>query len=239
MDFLSEDLKQCFENCIQTDCLKSLSIHNKTLPQNNVYWKEERRLRITASQCYSLFTYTKNKNPDWEKKISNYVNPKQFKSSATEYGKNKEKIALNSYQTQTGNIISDMGLIVNPSASWLACSPDGVDLKRNVLIEIKCPVLGATKNLSDLLPQLKYLHFKNNCFNLKKNHNYYGQVQLGMFILNIESCEFLIFSQFENKCEIITVNKDNIFLGKLIPALKSVYEKFVISYVERTVNKEN
>lgn len=224
LDFLSDNLKQCFENCIQTTSLKSLSIHNKTLSQNNVYRKEERRLRITASQCYSLLTYTKNKNPDWTKKIANYVNPKQFKSSATEYGSSTEKIALNAYEVQTGNIISNMGLIINSSASWLACSPDGVDLNRNVLIGIKCPVLGTTLNLTDLLPQLKYLSFKNDCYHLKTNHNYYGQVQLGMFILNIETCEFLVFRQVENTCAIIPVTKDNTFLEKLTPALKYIYE---------------
>lgn len=239
LEFLSDDLKQCFESCVLTDCLKSLSIHNKTLAQNNFYWKQERRLRITASQCYSLFTYTKNKNPDWEKKISSYINPKQFKSASTEYGKNKEKVALDVYETQTGNLISNMGLIFNPSASWLACSPDGVDLKRNVLIEIKCPVLGATKNINDLLPELKYLKFENNSYHLKKNHNYYGQVQLAMFILNIQSCDFIIFSEFEKKCKIVKVIKDVIFLSKLVPALKFIYEKFILSYLEKNVNKEN
>lgn len=239
LNFLSEDLKDFYENCVKTDEQKSLSINKKTLPQNNIYWKEERRLRITASQCYSLFTYTKNKKPDWDKKISSYINPKPFKSFATDYGKNSEKKAFNAYEFQTGYSVSNMGLVINPSASWLACSPDGVDINRNVLIEIKCPVLGASQNLKELLPNLKtFLFLEGDQYRLKPNHIYYGQIQLSMFILNIEKCDFLVYSQTEDKCEIIPVKKDDIFLQKLIPALKHVYETYVLIHLERIMREK-
>lgn len=240
LDFPSENLKDFYENCVKSNELKSLSINKKTLPQNNIYWKEERRLRITASQCYSLYTYTKNKKPDWNKKILNYINPKAFKSFATDYGKNSEKKAFEAYQFQTGYKVSNMGLVINPSASWLACSPDGIDIKRNVLVEIKCPVLGASTNLIDLLPKLKtFLFLSNDQYFLKPNHIYYGQVQLSMFILNIEKCDFLIYSQMEDKCAIIPVAKDEIFLQKLIPALKYVYETYVLILLEKIMSERN
>lgn len=225
---------------MKTDNHKSLSINKKTLLQNNIYWKNERRLRITASQCYSLYTYTRNKNPDWDKKMLNYVNPKVFKSFSTDYGRNSEKIALEAYMSQTGYKVSNMGLVINPSASWLACSPDGIDIMRNVLIKIKCPVLGASLSLIELLPKLKtFLLFENNQYNLKHNHIYYGQVQLSMFILNIEVCNFVIFSKIENKCAVIPVMKDNIFLQNLVPALKYVYETYTLNLVHKTMNEQN
>lgn len=238
LNFASEELITFYEKFIKTSVIKSLSINERTLTQNDIYWKEERRLRITASQCYSLYTYTKNKNPDWIKKISTYINPKQFKSSATDYGKNNEQKALDAYQTQTGFIVSKMGLVVNPSASWLACSPDGIDIPRNVLIEVKCPVLGASTNLDELLPKLKktFLSFENNEWHLKHNHNYYGQVQLSMFILNIEQSDFLVYSLLEDKCAIIPVKKDELFLQKLIPALKYVYETHSLAVLEKILS---
>lgn len=133
-----------------------------------------------------------------------------------------------------------MGLVINPSASWLACSPDGIDINRNVLIEIKCPTLGKDLNLIDLLPTLKtFLYLENNEYHLKQQHNYYGQVQLSMFLLNIDKCEFLIYSEMERKCAIIPVMKDEIFLQKLIPALKYVYETFVLIHVEKIIRERS
>lgn len=45
------------------------SKHDKTS------WQQERQFRITASRCYSLFTYQKN---DWDIKASKYFWPKGF-----------------------------------------------------------------------------------------------------------------------------------------------------------------
>lgn len=40
-------------------------------------WQQERQFRITASRCYSIFTYSKN---DWIKKAATYFWPKGFTS---------------------------------------------------------------------------------------------------------------------------------------------------------------
>lgn len=41
-------------------------------------WLNERQFRITSSNAYTLFTYGKNKNPDWKKKSLDYFYGKQF-----------------------------------------------------------------------------------------------------------------------------------------------------------------
>lgn len=202
------------------------------------YWKEQRRLRITASQCYSLFTYYRGKNEekkDWKKKIRNYVDPKFFFSKAVDFGKDNEKFALSEYQKQCTNQIRCLGLIVHPDMSWLGCSPDGFDETRQVLLEIKCPVAGSDLQLNELLPTLSYLQLKNGNYKLKSNHQYYGQVQLSLFLLNLTMCDFVIYSKKGNSVAVIEVKLDKTFVKRLVTTLKLVYETHMLPYLANTI----
>ena len=82
-----------------------------------------------------------------------------------------------------------VGIIVNPYSYWLAATPD-----RNVycpdryptygLLEIKCPVVD---NISDA----KCLQFRDGQLSLKKNDNYYYQIQMQLAVTGLELCDFL------------------------------------------------
>lgn len=63
------------------------SIDIAKLQQSENKWLYERKKRITASNAYALFTYSKNKNPDWQNKIKNLIFPKNYTLSNFEYGK--------------------------------------------------------------------------------------------------------------------------------------------------------
>lgn len=200
---------------------KALQISNFKQLTND--WKSERKLRITASKCYEMFTYSATYKTDeqWSKKINNYINPKQFVTKHMQYGIDTEEIALASYVRDTNANIVKMGLVVHPSACWLGGSPDGVDIENKILIEIKCPNLGVTLNTNDLKHQLSYLD-KN--FELKSKHLYYGQVQMNMFILNLKLCHFLIYSKVNDKCICVKVTYDDNFVRKkMIPKLMHTY----------------
>jgi len=86
-------------------------------------------------------------------------------------------------------------LVTNTSNPWLGYSPDGIIIDSNYSpikkIEIKCPFKGKNINLTDLINNLVYIE-KNvdGSLRLKKNHMYYPQVQMGLVMLNVETCDF-------------------------------------------------
>lgn len=239
LNFKCEAEENFFNDNVSTTPQKSLCLEQQTINQGSSgYWKEQRRLRITASQCYSLYTYYRGKNEekkDWQKKIRNYVDPKFFFSKAVDYGKDNEKFALSEYEKQCTNEIRSLGLIVHPDMSWLGCSPDGFDETRQVLLEIKCPVAGSDLQLNELLPTLSYLQLKNGSYNLKSNHQYYGQVQLSLFLLNINLCDFVIYSKKGNSVAVIEVKLDQKFVKRLVTTLKLVYENHMLPYLANTI----
>jgi len=82
---------------------------------------------------------------------------------------------------------------------WLGYSPDSIVLNDlNVpikLLGIKCPYLGNSKSLPELINDLKYVIKNSDCsFYLYKKDAYYAQVKLGIIMLSLENCDFVIYN---------------------------------------------
>lgn len=110
-------------------------------------WQEERRLRITGSKCYEIFTYTNNRKPDWTMKSSKFFNPTSFTSEYTNHGLKFEEAARKKFVSMTNKKVVEVGLIISQRNPWLAFSPDGVIFENGApseLLEIKCPYKGKT-----------------------------------------------------------------------------------------------
>lgn len=220
LPYLRHDLKEFYLKKIHCDIQHVKQINRETLGQKNNAWKLERRKRVRASDAYKLYTYTRNKKPDWPKKITEYVNPKTFKSAAMEYGSDTEKNAFLSYKQKYNVEMCQLGFVVSPMISWLGCSVDGFIPQSNKTVEFKCPVLGATKDIFEVLPTLKYLDENRQ---LKVNHMYFCQVQLGMAILNAEACDFVVYCKRYNQLHVITIPFNKIEVDKYIISLSNVF----------------
>lgn len=198
-------------------------------------WRRERQLRITASACHSIARYySSNRKKDWEKKCYMILYPADVNNQYTEYGKEKEGPARKKFieQLDPGEEVIETGLIVSTSSTWLAATPDGVVLKNcqpHKLLEIKCPWNGKKMNIEDLVINLRG---KGECFDgplnaqiaLNKKHDYYGQVLLGMAILNVKEASFVIYSYVNNgKFFILNVAIDEKYLNPVLKSLKHVY----------------
>lgn len=97
------------------------------------------------------------------------------------------------------------------------------------LLEIKCPVEGVTKTAVELAGHLDYVTIDDEFkYGLKSNHKYYGQIQLGLFLLGFETCDFVIYSSYDSSFFKVTVTKDNNFLTKMIPCITEVYFKCLL-----------
>ena len=191
-------------------------------------WQRERKNRITGLRCYEIYTYTFNKTPDWVKKCSKFFNPAEFRNEYTEHGLQSESQGRIKFSKMTNETVHEVGLVISSTNPWLAHSPDGVIFENgqpNELVEIKCPYKGKKMNVFDAIKEefKSCLNFNSENIQLKKKHKYYGQMQLGMFILNVRKSSFAIYASFDASMLIISVDFDEEFVRKMLESLKKAY----------------
>ncbi|KAJ8679722.1 hypothetical protein QAD02_015509 [Eretmocerus hayati] len=63
---------------------------------------------------------------------------------------------------------------------------------------------------------------------LREKNKYYGQVQLGMAILNVENCKFVLYSSFDKNIFVIDVPKDRLFIVNMLRRLKQLYYAHIL-----------
>lgn len=229
------DPKKCCEKIyskLDVDCVKVCQDTFVNFDQ----WSLERKYRISGSRIYSIFTYSKNKDPDWVKKCKNYFDPKGFTSEYTDHGIRYEDDARNVFCEQTGYMVHQIGSVISPTNRWLLYSADGVvfcNEKIFALLEIKSLYAGKDKNVLDALNDKK-CKFRNcletdgagnliRPFKMKQKHIYYGQIQTGMFMLNLQKAFFVIFASFDRSIEIINVDYDSKFVAGMLKTVKKTY----------------
>ncbi|XP_034238938.1 uncharacterized protein LOC117643889 [Thrips palmi] len=176
---------------------EALQIFLGTTEQDNSTWDGARFGRITGSISYELFTYYLNKTPDWENKLTG-VFENRYKNDAMAAGNLYESYALKKYvleesKKQAGLESVKVGILINPLLPWLGFSADAVICINNVvskLWENKTPVAGRRVNASGICKHLAYMNKEGK---LKHKCPHYGQVQLGMVLLNLQVCDFTVY----------------------------------------------
>ena len=97
--------------------------------------------------------------------------------------------------------------------------------------ECKVPAKGQTKKASEIAPHLSYLD-KNN-HNLKKRHEYFGQVQLGMALFNLPLCDFSLYCYHSEDMLVVPVPFDETFVRDLMERLVHVYFEKLLPWLVR------
>lgn len=180
------------------------------------------------SRCYGIYTYGKKDEASWEDKARKHFWPTLVKNKYVSHGMKYEPVAREAYEKGERCVVHECGLIVSRDEPWLGYSLDGIVIENGQptrLLEIKCPYDLQDTEAHTLLTDCKrYLcKDKNGTLNLKKKHQYYGQVQLGMALLNLETCDFVIYSNVIDEIKIIKVNFDKNFVCAMLPQLKRRY----------------
>lgn len=63
---------------------------------------------------------------------------------------------------------------------------------------------------------------------LTEKHKYYGQIQLGMALLNLEKCYFALYASFDKSILIVEVNFNYEFAKRMLSTVKSnFFEKMI------------
>lgn len=121
--------------------------------------------------------------------------------------------------------------MVLPEQPWLCCSPDGlVQLAdETVLIEIKCTYKFKDApfiRYEERHCELPHLIFIDYIIELRKSHQYYTELQVQMYVLNLEKALLFVYSQ--DQCVIAAVKRDEAFFWELIPKKEYFYFKFFV-----------
>lgn len=94
---------------------------------------------------------------------------------------------------------------------------------------IKNVFLGTEKSAINFIGQLDYITVCSTYgMRLKEKHLYYGQVQLGMAILNLKFCDFIIYSSSTKTFLNIVIPFNEKFAKKLICKITDNYFKNMI-----------
>ena len=165
-------------------------------------WFAQRAGRITASKmkatCHTDPAFPSIKHicyPYWYR----------FSSEAVRSGCDHESIALELYAEDAKNNVNFhffcLGLCFHEKYILLAATPDGVthcDCCDYGVVEIKCPYSKKDSNpeAADCLES----------GSLKKDHQYYYQVQLQMFVCNVGHVDFVTYT-FPNDEPVIAVER--------------------------------
>lgn len=118
---IMETVKLFKVNCVQDCCLQALgrlTVDALQVCEDSRNWKavwfKQRKYRITGSICYEFYTYTKNSNPDWKSKCNKFIEPRNFKTEATEYGTKFEKNGRDVFKKDYPNMeVVETGLIIS------------------------------------------------------------------------------------------------------------------------------
>lgn len=227
MQFLAKflvPLKKCC-HCKLLEIFKEEDVANCIyVSQHSQSWLKARKFRMTGSRCYEIYTYKNNNN--WIKKSHSFFFSTPLKNKYISHGLKFEDHAKKAFILQTGVDVRDFGLIIPPTNLWLGYSPDGVIFENNTpiaLLEIKCLYAGATSTIEDALSSCNYLCEGNGGLQLKKKHKYYGQINLGMSILNLPKCYFVIYASYDDSLKIIEVAHDYEFSKILLTTIKTKF----------------
>lgn len=193
---LTSELSVFYNSSILTDPSKNFKIFRETIYQaKSRSWFLERRIRISASKAHKILKARK-----LQTRLKYFFDDPPI-SKAMRYGSQMEENAREKFQIVTQKTVQRSGLIVKTGQSWLCGSPDGLLSNENSCLEIKCPFSCENTDLN-----VEYI--KEN--KLKKNHPYYTQVQLQMYISNSKECYLFLYSSKDFL--VITVERDDDYL---------------------------
>lgn len=153
--------------------------------QGTPEWLKARLGVITASKAHALFPKTRGRSGYKEARESYMLDLmeeiisgecEELKAEALSWGKAQEGPCRKLYEFETGNTVTEVGLVFKDDTKRVACSPDGLIFDKNGGVEFKNP-----------LTIKKHLDF---VFNSKINPEYFSQVQFSLWVTKADFWDF-------------------------------------------------
>jgi len=217
---------------LQTSRNRQAVIERATRGQGkNPEWRKERRERLTASN----FGRVAKMRPttSCQNTVVSILYPDRLDNmQAIKYGKENEACAISELNTILDREglpqVEECGLFVDIWKGFLAASPDGM-VGKDGLVEVKCPLRCADLSALELARKDSSFCLKEveeGVLRLKKNHNYYYQIQGQLHIASRSVCYFMVWSPRGSHMEVIEYDAD--FWEDLEEILENFYRNCLL-----------
>ncbi|XP_060598342.1 uncharacterized protein LOC132752084 [Ruditapes philippinarum] len=210
-----------------------LNIQNNTIDQSlSDTWRKERNIRLTSSNFGKVMA-RRSTNVS-SALVKNMLYSKFQGNIHTIRGLTQEQNTIIEYRNQKGNVeVIKTGLKICKSHPYLAASTDGIVQTQSDtgLLEIKNLLQTNTYMIKQAIGKVPTfcLQQSNNKVQLKREHEYYFQIQGQLNIFEIEWCDFVIRRTNPYDLYIERIKRDkNLWTWKMVPKLKCFYMKFIL-----------
>ena len=231
-------LTQCeaFYASLSISPAQANEVEEKTREQSgSKVWFQQRSGRITASRFKSAAcTDITQPSISLIRGIC-YPESNLFRSAATVWGCEHEKVALQLYKTKAGTqhsdfVVSVSGLVIDTAYPHLGSSPDGIvhcSCCGKGVIEIKCPYSCRDKTLLEATGDNRFcLEVVDGTHSLKQTHAYYYQVQAQMKLCKGLYCDFVVWT--ENDIVIQRILPDPDFIESAIDKCTNLFKYAIL-----------
>ena len=166
-------------------------------------WYEARRVRITGSKCGKIII--QKEQTVALLRFCIYPKPMIYLPKPIAWGKDNEWCKYMEHMKSIGHAgltTSDSGFVVHMEKSWLGASPDAWVIDPSVpdskgIAEFKCPYTKAEMLLEVACKEPEFCCLMiDGKLCLKRNHTYYHQVQLQLFVASDRChwCDFCVYT---------------------------------------------
>ena len=236
-EYLNEMKKSFYTAHVEVSTEQANNIEQDMQEQSrSELWTTERMKRITASRVGGILKMRKTTRRS--KKVEEILYSKFKGNQATLYGQNMEETArqqYTTYQHQRGHVglsTSRVGLVISVVNPWLAASPDGKVHDPNAakslgLLELKNPYAARDLALQEACEKIKTFCLKKQqqngqvTYKLKRQHDYYHQIQCQMYCCSVDWCDFVVRTNKDIHVERIQRDKD--WWEQQLPKLSDFY----------------
>ena len=253
-------LRPCAENHVDISLLKQAKAKFSVTHEQRMQIEKNTRTQILSPEWYAVrarrITGSKSgkilcQNARTVALLTSVLYSKPFLHlpSAIEWGTKHESNACTAYvkyMRSKGHkylTTRKCGFIIHPRMGWLGASPDAfVDDRTSLLssgiAEFKCPF--SKKDVSPINACSDtnfYCDLHNGTFRLKRNHPYYHQVQLQLFVGAdlYDWCDFCVYTTKGVAVERILL--DTNWCSTAIPELESYFDAYMLPEIVNPMYK--
>ena len=211
-------------------------------------WFKACRQRLTGSICGRVL----NQKAKTVQLLRYCVYPKPmvYLLKPIAWGVNNESKACHAYvqhmQTNghAGLQVKKAGFVVHPEKGWLGASPDAwvtdpsTDPKYGIA-EFKCPYVKANVTVEEACEDKNfYCTMIDSKLHLEKNHSYYHQVQLQLYVANDRCnwCDFCVYTTHGVAVEgLILIGSSMSALSLIVTSLNTCYPSWYIHNTNQVI----
>ena len=221
---------------------QSLNVHAASQPaqleqqtrgqHNNQLWFAERKHRITASICGKVL---QRPTRAVVREIL-YSKPMVHLPPPIAWGRRHEGTARTLYEQKMTSQLhrrvttQDCGLFVHPVHGWLGATPDAtlhIDTSQVGILEIKCPYRWREDSVFNACKDPNfYCTLQSGEVFLKRQHHYYHQVQMQLYVTAAKWCDFCIYTT--HGIAIQRIYPDRCWQTENVPKLEDFYDNLLL-----------